>query len=431
MMRTVVTSGLAAVTLAASTAALARTSCDDLRANLKSPNARVREVAATALGKTRCQESVTPLAVLARDTDDKVRLAVVKALRDLRDAAAVPALTTLLGDGLAPVREEAVEGLVDIYADRDRQPAVERLLGAFSDTIDTYRIPSYVRVDPAVAPALGRLLHDEATAVRKAAASAVGVLRGQPALAELTAALQDPDPGVRAEVVTAMEKIGARAEGKALVPLLTDEAGDVRTRTLHALAALGVREAGPALREAWESNRRREWEQRILEPLARVRDPALRDLFLALVQDSDPLRRRYGIEGLARISDASLLPALKKDYQREGSEDLRLAYCFALALLGDRVFVDSLVLALPRRPAGSRCHDYLVELGPSFLPELTPYLQDPSADVRAALVDVIADMETPEALPAIEGLLNDANGNVVDRATLAVARLKRLTRAVH
>ena len=430
MIRAVVISGLATVTLAASTVVLARTSCDDLRANLKSPNARVREVAAATLGKTRCQDSVTPLAALARDADGKVRLAVVKALRELRDPAAVPALTTLLGDGLAPVREEAIDGLVDVYSERDRPPAVERLLGAFSDTIDTYRIPSDVRVDPAAVPALGRLLHDDVAAVRKTAAVALGVLRGQSARAELTAALQDPDPGVRAEVVTAMEKIGARAEGKALVPLLTDESGDVRSRTLHALGALGVREAGPALREAWESNRRKEWEQRILEPMARVRDPALRDVFLALVQDSDPQRRRFGIEGLARISEASLLPALKKDYQREGSEDLRLAYCFALALLGDRVFVDSIVLALPRRPVGLRCHDYLVELGPSFLPELTPYLQDPSADVRAALVDVIADMETPEALPAIEGLLNDANGNVVDRATLAVARLKRLTRVV-
>jgi len=430
MMRTVVLGGLLTISSVVATTTQARTSCEDLRANLKNPNARVRETAAAALGKTRCQDSVTPLAALARDADAKVRLAAVKALRELRDPAAVPTLTSSLGDEVAAVRVEAVKALVEVYAERDRPRAVGRLLGAFSDTIDTYRIQSHVRVDPGVAPALGRLLQDQAAAVRKEAAIALGVLRGQPALAQLVAALQDPDAGVRAEAVTAIEKIGERSEGKVLVPLLTDESGEVRTRTLHAVATLAVREAGPALREAWDGNRRREWEQRILEPMARVRDPALRDVFLALVQDSDPLRRRYGLEGLARVSDASLLPALKKDYQREGNEDLRLAYCFALALLGDRVFVDSLVLALPHRPAGPRCHDYLVELGPSFLPELTPYLQDPSADVRAALVDVIADMDAQEALPAIEALLNDANGNVVDHATLAVARLKRLPRTV-
>jgi HEAT repeat protein len=431
MMRTVVLSGLVTISLAMSGRALARTSCEDLRANLKNPNARVRETAAAALGKTRCQDSVAPLAALTRDADGRVRLAVVKALRELRDPLTVPALTTLLGDGAVAIRSEAIDALVEVYAERDRPAAVLRLLDAFSDAIDTYRIPSHVSVDPAVATALGRLLRDEAASVRKGAAVALGVLRGQSALAQLAAALQDPDAGVRAEAATAIEKIGSHMDGKALIPLLADESAAVRMRAFHAVGALAVREAGPALREAWDANRRKEWEPRILEPMARVRDPGLRDVFLALVQDSDPQRRRYGIEGLARISDGTLLPALKKDYQREGNEDLRLTYCFALTLLGDRVFVDSLVLALPHGPAGQRCHDYLVELGPSFLPELTPYLQDPSADVRAALVDVIADMEATEALPAIESLLNDANANVVDRATLAVARLKRLSRAVH
>ena len=54
--------------------------------------------------------------------------------------------------------------------------------------------------------------------------------------------------------------------------------------------------------------------------------------------------RRLAIEGLGRVADASMLPAFKKDYQRERSEELRLAYSFALTLLGDRAFLDSLVL---------------------------------------------------------------------------------------
>ena len=42
----------------------------------------------------------------------------------------------------------------------------------------------------------------------------------------------------------------------------------------------------------------------------------------------------------------SMLPAFKKDYQREKNGDVRLAYNFAIVLLGDRAFLDSLVLAL-------------------------------------------------------------------------------------
>ena len=79
------------------------------------------------------------------------------------------------------------------------------------------------------------------------------------------------------------------------------------------------------------------------------------------MQDPDPERKRLAIEGLGRISDASLLPAFKKDYQREKNEELRLAYSFALTLLGDRAFLDTIVLGpalahagrrAPRLPAG-------------------------------------------------------------------------------
>jgi HEAT repeat protein len=431
MTQNLVSGALALIWLAGGGSALARGSCEEWRASLKSPNARTREAAVAGLAKAHCQDTVTPLAALVRDEDTSVRQAVAKALREARDPAAVPALTTLLGDGLPAIRSEAVEGLVGVYSERERPPATERLLGAFSDTIDTYRVPSDVRIDPQIVSALAVLLRDDSANVRKEAAVALGVLRGEAALPQLKTALSDTQSDVRAEVVTAIEKLGVHSEGRTLIPLLSDESSAVRARALHAMATLEVKESGKALGQMWEANRRRDWEPRLLEPLTRVRDPGLRDLFLSLVQDSDPERRRFGIEGLARVSDASLLPALKKDYQREGSEDLRLAYCFAITLLGDRVFIDSLVLALPHGAAGRRCHDYLVELGPTFLPDLLPYLEDPSADVRAALVDVLADMETPQAMPAIERLLQDASGRVVDRATLAVARLKRLPTAVH
>src|SRR5262245_21158589 len=79
--------------------ALSRPSFDDLLANLKSPTAKTRQEAAEALGKSRRREAVAPLAALVRDDDEKVRLEVVRALRELRDPAAVPALVTSLGDG--------------------------------------------------------------------------------------------------------------------------------------------------------------------------------------------------------------------------------------------------------------------------------------------------------------------------------------------
>jgi HEAT repeat protein len=427
MIRTLLSSVLMLGWLAASQVAMARTTCEDLRANLKSPNVKTREDAAVQLGSARCQDSVTSLAALVRDPEAKVRVAVVRALREIRDTSSVPALTTFLGDGDAEIRGQAIAALAEVYSERDRPATLTRLLGAFSDEVDTYTVPEYVRVDPSVAPALARVLQDDVAEVRRAAAQTIGVLRGKVAVPQLTAALADPDADVRAEVVTAMEKTATAAEGRVLNPLIEDESSAVRIRVLHALGTLGVKEAGPALRALWEGNRRREWEPRMLDALARVRDPGNRDLFLLLVQDPDMARRRFAIEGLARISDASIVTALKKDYQRESNEELRLAYCFALSLLGDRAFVDSLVLALPKRPEGRRCREYLLEMGPAVLPELYPYLGDPSAEVRAELADLLGSMTAPEAVPHLERLLADPNSQVVDRATRALENLRRLT----
>ena len=65
-----------------------------------------------------------------------------------------------------------------------------------------------------------------------------------------------------------------------------------------------------------------------------------------------------------------MLPAFKKDYQRERNDELRLAYSFALTRLGDRAFLDSIVLSLPSRTL-ARGRGYLLEMGRRSCPTCT------------------------------------------------------------
>ena len=147
------------------------------------------------------------------------------------------------------------------------------------------------------------------------------------------------------------------------------------------------------------------------------------------MQDPDRERKRLAIEGLGRISDGSRLPAFKKDYQREKNEELRLAYSFALTMLGDRAFLDSIVLSLPSRTLGTRSRSYLQEMGPAILPELYPYLNDPEAEIRATLCDIIASFGDPDAIPRLTPLINDPSQTVADKANRAVERLRRSSAA--
>ena len=147
--------------------------------------------------------------------------------------------------------------------------------------------------------------------------------------------------------------------------------------------------------------------------------------FRELLQDPDPDRRRLAVEGLARVADTSMLAAFKKDYQRERSEDIKLSYNFAITLLGDHAFLDSLVLGLSSKALGTRARNYLLELGSSFAPELYPYLNDQDAEIRARLADLLAQLGNPDAIPHLMPLLSDPNTKVADRANRAVERLKQ------
>jgi len=302
---------------------------------------------------------------------------------------------------------------------------VGRFLELFSDEFDRSSVAPHGSVDPSVIQALAAKLADEDKDIRQEAAYALGILNGTEALPALTNALRDPEASVRGAAATSIGKIGTAENGRALVPLLSDDSTNVRNRVLQAIGVLRVREAGPALRQLYEANRRKEGGPRILAALSRIGDPAQADLFQELVQDPDPERKRLAIEGLGRISDASRLPAFKKDYQREKNEELRLAYSFALVLLGDRAFLDTIVLSLPSRTLGTRSRSYLQEMGPAILPELYPYLNDPEAEIRATLCDIIASFGDPEAIPRLTPLINDPSQTVADKANRAVERLRR------
>jgi len=407
-------------------AALAGQSFEDLLANLKSPTARTRQMAVQELGKSRRREAVAPISALVRDPEVRVRLEVVKALAALRDLSGIPALVASLQDGDPDIREEAIGTIVEIYAERDRTGPISRFLETFSDEYVRSSLPPFTAVDPAVFRGLAGTLKDEKTGIRVESAYAIGILGGGSAIPALIAAVQDPESDVRAAAATALGKVGTAEDGKVLIPLLADESATVRNRALQAIGILRVRDAGPALREMFEQNKRRDLGTRVLASLSRIGDPAQGDLFRELLTSNDPEQRRLAVEGLGRIADTSMLPSFKKDYQREGNGSVRLGYNFAIVLLGDRAFVDAIALSLGgSRGTAKQARDYILELGPGIAPDLYPYLNDHAADVRAGVCDVLAQLGDVNAIPRLTPLLADPSSKVVDRANRAIEKLHR------
>jgi HEAT repeat protein len=408
-----------------------RASFEALLADLKSPNAKTRQAAALELGKSRKREAVSALSAVIRDPEPKVRAEVVRALRELRDPTGVPALVAACDSSSEherDIRKDALGALVDLYVESERPSSFERFLGA-PDDYEQLSISPSTEVDPMVLRALGAALRDDEKDIRVQSVFSLGVLGARGSLKELVGALQDPEPDVRGAAAASIGKLQGTEHAGALIALLTDPTTEVRIRALRALGTLRVKEAVAPLREMFEANRKKDIGLRVLEALARIGDPSQAELFRELLRDGDAQRMRLAVEGLARLSDTSLLPAFKKDFQREGDEELKLAYAFGIAMLGDRAFLDSIVRGLSTK-FDRRCRDYLLELGRPALPDLYEYLSYSAADVRAALCEIMGEMGDADTITRLQPLVNDPNTKVADNANRAIEHLKQSAAAV-
>ncbi len=89
--------------------------------------ARVRLMAAAALGEIGAEAAVKPLLKVLKDKDDRVRVAAADSLGRLRAADAVEPLIAMLEDAVWTVRGAAVEALGEIGDRRAVGPLVERI----------------------------------------------------------------------------------------------------------------------------------------------------------------------------------------------------------------------------------------------------------------------------------------------------------------
>jgi HEAT repeat protein len=392
---------------------------------LKSQSPSVRRKAASDLGKSKAPDALPRLAAMVRDPDIDVRVTVLRAIASLRDLAGVPSMVVFMADAQARVRSEAIDGVVEIYTHRDR-PGMSRFLSIFSDGRDKPEPLLVSSVDFEVYRSLAALLKDSDMGVRESAAEALGILGGTEVAADLARATGDSVPAVRAAAVTAIVKVGTSADGEALVPLLRDQSGTVRRRAIAGLGRIKVVDAAPDLRRYFEANSETEDGILALNSLAQIALPQDRPLFQRLVLQSDPRKRRPGIEALARLNDKGNEARFKRDFQREKNEELRAAYAFAIFVFGDRPFIDTIVLGLGETKDRARqSRGYVEELGSRALPEVLDYLREPDPKIRAGLCDALSTAGVTGAASAIEPLARERDPLVSASAQRALAILKR------
>ena len=232
---------------------------DQLVEDLASPDPAVRADAARQLGHAVNIDRAAATGHLIwalGDSDATVREKATEALGHsaAADPEAVRALITALGDSTTGVRRAAAEALAEIGP--PATSAGTALAALTKDTDAKVRQAAAVALgkigatSPEVLAALSAALHvKDDSALRERAAHALGQPHhGEAALTLLLAAFDDPDPGVRREIVHAIGAMPAAHATHMEPPLrrvITSETEpSVKIEAIHALARL--RAAGVA-----------------------------------------------------------------------------------------------------------------------------------------------------------------------------------------
>ncbi len=408
-------------------------SVESLIYDLKNPDAVRRQTAAKDLGVAKARGATPDLVALAHDPAPAVRRAVELALERMDDAQAMPGFIAFATDMENDIRARAVSSLVGMHISRVTGiGAVLTKLGELitftpERDLDIVVEPD-VPVEPVVVDTLRARLVDTERGIRRTAIRGLGILRARAAVPDLLqVAREDRDNELRFDAVRSLRKIDDRSIAPELVALLNMNGNDVRHELMATLGSMRFRGAVPELTRIVEQAPKTDAPRILaLSALADIGDPASMPLFETLKADKNELMRLYANEGIARTADKNAKSAISAARLTEKSPHVRTAQAFALLRIGESEYLDELVRGLERSTTRELAKEYLLETKPAdrqalFAPRTT------SSAARAELADVMGRIGDPEALPRLQELSHDSDGDVARAAERATRRIAVVT----
>jgi succinate dehydrogenase/fumarate reductase flavoprotein subunit/HEAT repeat protein len=241
----------------------------------------------------------------------------------------------------------------------------------------------------------------------------------EPAIAELTPYLADPDPGVRRTAVAALTEHAPDGYAAALFAALDDTDAAVR-----GTAAEGIRELVEVLPDpaaAADYLLSRDWAVRAaaVYVLAARRAGAAQG-YLRAVADPDHRVRLEGVRALVSVDDVAGVVSATGDENRE----VRIAAAAGLATLGDGAEAVSALVADTDPLVRAAALAALGELGfgPADFGAVESALRAPAWQVREGAARALAGATADVAVPRLSQALSDAHLDVRKAAVLSLTR---------
>jgi HEAT repeat protein len=415
-------------------------------AALSDPDAGVRQIAASALGRVQSPDRVEPLLKILRDKDPEVIRSAALGLRRVNDERVLKAMIPLLKHHDFTVRTIAAQTIDTLrWAPHDRDQRIwfsvakgwyERTaalgaeaIPALQLTIETSPLSAAVRAvealgrisDPRVVQLLCKAMHSPEPAVCIAATEALGKVGGSDAVQALIPTLRSNHTQIRAEAARALGILGAVEATAPICKLLEDKEWEVRREAATALGKLNNSESYEPLAKVLDDQ---DADVREAAALALSRTGARRavaPLVLAL-KDEVASVRRIAAAGLSRIDpDWVSLPET-----RTAAEKLKEAIQDADPAV--RFFVAQLLVNLgemsPEALLGFSAEDQLASpaikrkrMGTNLFIAL---LEDRDRDIRQAAAEALGYLGGERAKQALIRAAGDPDGDVAAATQMAL-----------
>lgn len=389
-------------------------------ADLTSPDPDTRLRTVRMLKQAAYPEAALPLAALVIDSQDEIQLEAIAA-----------ELNIFLAERIVPRKRIGL--VVEVRTAVQAEPA----FSAGASALGPLRVPMEVLI------ALRTAARDENPRVAIEALYAFGVLAIEPAGdarrellratgPDVAAFIGSSDPALRYASVRVLGRVFANRPldepiestvGDAVITALNDDDRAVKAAAMHALGAMRYERGVQALTDLFAYYGKGDAAEAALDALARIAHAASVPVFTAQLASKAASLRGIAIEGLARVGDASQLPAIQAVLDRERERSVTLAGAFALVLLGNAP-TDQVADSLSRPKLQEQAKAYLVELAPGRTTRFAHQLLDSDPQIRLDIVEVLGLAGDPAAIPSLEPLIKDGDPQVARAAERALARLR-------
>jgi len=242
------------------------------------------------------------------------QIELLRALADRGDAAALPAIAKLAEGGDPAVRSAALHAIGGLGSGESVGLLVKALATTDPEKAAARLALVILRGDEATRQVVAALA-GAAPPVRAQLLDVVADRRAQAAVPDLVGYAVDADSGVRTAAMRAVAKLGGPEQVPAMVKgVLAAAAGQERTDAERALVTVCTQNPGheqatesflTIFKTASDADR-----EVLLSPLGRIGGPGAMAVVDALLADTDPAKREFGLVALTRWPDATVAPKL-------------------------------------------------------------------------------------------------------------------------